>query len=275
MYKYQLRIRICGKSRLKCILTVHLDIMSSTKFQLVQQRLAGLTFAQVTYTKARYNEEKQAGCENSTFFFGFAQTDPGSLHFPNSAIHFDSNRKPDYEMRDYCGLEIATNQNYNNPPEKDVWIVGSVIKKADRPHFHTWAICTPQEKVFADYLNSGKKQFSKEELRKLRYNRHHTDVLRSNHLMNLALLILAHDFEYFLKQRPSDPELVDMQVFSICDAFSLELWDEYREKVLYGNRSERIYTNFIPEPAPVPITERRYQNQVAVGINTPFVKLGS
>jgi hypothetical protein len=72
----------------------------------------------------------------------------------------------------------------------------------------------------------GKTRFSSEDQRRLFINRHISEGEHSNHLINMAMILLARDLEYFLSFRMRHGgNNVDSQVFDICNMYDTALWE--------------------------------------------------
>lgn len=266
------------------------------KFAVLRLHLSELVFAQVTNTVAKeehlisfskdrityWKDEpdfagtwksmgpgQRRGSEASyDFYFGFAQSILGDIHFDSKGHRYNNN--------DFTGLGIITPQCALEPPTRCSWIVGCIDKtRADhvsRPHFHCWARCTEAEKLFAEHLSRGRTKFGEEELKRLFVGRHQHKEEGSNRLINMALLLLAGDLDYFLRHRQKHGgEWIDPQVFEVCEDFDTNLWEKYKELAL----TQRTYSTLIPEPAPQPIKELRADaaDSDLVGLSTPFTRL--
>lgn len=179
-------------------------------------------------------EWKKTGGKSYKYYFGFANN-----------IYFQSKTQSDDSG--FSGLGVSTNQNRLEPLPIGTWIVGRLDPKASKPRFAKWAICTFQEKLFVDFM-LGKRKFSTsrlswmEQISTLFTN----EEVETNHLVNMAVLLIIRDLEYYLDQRKLDGGIyVDHQVLRVCREYDLELWDEYRVKALLQGK----FSTLIPEPA--------------------------
>ncbi|MEK7646080.1 MAG: hypothetical protein AAB381_00085 [Patescibacteria group bacterium] len=269
----------------------------NTKLAALKQRLSELAFARVTNSVAKDDRllsfhhdgvtwwddepgfqdkwaslsrvEQRKAVPSYHFYFGFADGPTGNIHFDHKGH--------EYRVEDYPALGILTKQKALNPPSRGQWIVGTVVNP-ERPHFYRWTRCTEAEMVFAKFLVEGKTQFSDKDLHHLYVHRHISDGPSTNRLINMAQILLARNFDYYLKMRSDHGgECADPQVYSICQEYGdSEFWDMYRERAL----AERIddsafsFSSVIPKPAPQPIVERRSESELApIGLNTPFANL--
>ncbi len=270
--------------------------MLNEAFEALKRRLSGLTFALVTNTVAKdenlmsfvykgittWNDEPGFEKRRSEispnewektdrsyhFFFGFAKSKTGDIHFDSKGHN--------YHREDYTDLGIHTKQRALTPPSRGNWIVGSAIN-SKKPHFYQWTRCTEQEKLFTEFLLAGKTKFSDDDRRRLNISRHISEGPGYNRLINMAMLLLVRDLDYFLKTRlRHGGDSIDYQVFEIANVYDPELWEEYKGKALEQNLDPVLkYSHLIPKPAPKPIVERRVDASEPdpVGLNTPFADL--
>lgn len=272
---------------------------TSGKFAVLKQYLSELTFARVrnavakdenliAFTNRRgtttYDDDpdfeerrREIGQKewyetdrSYIFYYGFAEGTKGG------DIHFDS-KGHSYRNENFCELGVITKQQALNPPKRGCMIVGHVVNP-ERPHFCRWARCTESEKLFAEFVLGGKSHFSSEDLRQLYVHRHVSEGEHTNHLINMAMLLLAQDMDYYLDYRiRHGGNATDGQVHHVCVEmnFDPELWEKYKEKALTQNLDPVLkYSALIPKPAPKPIIERRdVSDPEPVGIYTPFAGL--
>ena len=265
--------------------------------EALRRYLQALTFAQVVYTVAKdsnlssfkdvtggttYSEDPDfedrrrqmsrsawVKTEKSySFYYGFVRARSGP-------IHFDSKGQAN-ASEEYSGLGVFTKQNRLTPPNSGQWIVGSVVNP-DRPHYFRWARCTEQESRFAEFMLSGKTSFTAGDLRRLFINRDISAGEVTNRLVNMAMILLAKDVDYYLDiRRRHGGKCVDAQVFGVCEKYDLKFWEEYKRRALEQSLDPVLkYSDLIPAPAPKPIVETRgnASDPEPVGINTPFADL--
>ncbi len=274
---------------------INMNISGTPKVQELKQHLSALTFAQVTNVvvkdedviaftdkrgttiwdddpwfhdmKREYSPREWKRVEKScTFFFGFAQGASGAIHFQS---------KGQVDCEDLSGMGVFTHQNRSLSPRVGAWVVGHVIQSKRGPHFFQWAQCEEEEMIFADYL-LGRKKFparpSSEDLSRLCISRHISrGESGTNHLLNMAMILLRRDFDYYLDMRKRHGgECADSQVYGVSEKYDPELWEAYKSKAL----DQRIYSRLIPEPAPRPIVDRMNSAEgSAVPLSTPFAGL--
>lgn len=173
------------------------------------------------------------------------------------------------------GLGIATDQRgHLTPPRRDDWIVGRKGQsdaRLPKPPIQDWGFCTPQEKIFTDYILGYRTINPKTELLELQIGKGDDADLT---LVILARILILKDVDYFLEARKERAQRIDWKVRNISEAYTPEFWTEYEEKA----RAQRIYSDEIPAPAPKPIVERVIPAKGAapqVGINTPFARLAA
>lgn len=209
-----------------------------------------------------------------TFYYGFAESTKGG------DVHFDS-KGHSYQNDDFCKLGVCTKQQALNPPRRGTMIVGQVVNGDKGPHFCKWARCTESERLFAEFVLSRRVRFSSEDLRRLYVSRHIREGEHTNHLINMATLLLARDLNHYLEHRiRHGGDNTDDQVYYVCVemGFDPDLWKEYELKAREQNLDRVLkYSRLIPEPKPQPITERRAVegDSAPVDLNTPFANLTS
>jgi hypothetical protein len=273
------------------------QIENMTKMELIQ-RLRELTFAQVTNsiftdeklfafkgtdggtwwdTDPGFMEERRkfspeawrANDKSYRFYYGFALA--GGI-----STHFDSIGHSRSRGHDYVGLGFVSDQHELNPPNRGIWIVGSVRQGEKGPHFFNWARCTEAEKNFAALALSGQTTFSPLELDSLR-TPPGVSAESDDWLVHMARLLLAMDVGYYLGRRTQvGGQEVDGIVLRICSTYgSLDLWEEYEKSAREQRIPDKLkYSRWIPAPAPKPIHERRDNGDPnPVGLSTPFAGL--
>ena len=292
---YQLKsLRVQEFKTGKCTFTgQELDMM--TKLEELKKHLSGLTFARITSViandgdvfafedkcgrtvydydpdfEARRTEFSPGDWEKADksykFFYGFALG-------PNGDIHWSSKGQRG-EYGGITGLGINTNQNRLHPPRKFRWMVGRTVNP-DKPHFWEWDLCTESEVLFAKFMLAGKTHFSSEDQRRLYINRHISEGEHTNRLVNMAMLLLARDLDYFLGFRMRHGGVnVDSQVFELCEQYDIAIWEEYKARALAQDIDPALkYSTLSPAPAPKVIKDNISGVGETIGLNTPFAGL--
>ncbi len=275
----------------------------SIKLEMLKEHLRGLTFACVTKTVTKEenlisfrnkrgfttfahgrdfrahrevftNPEWERAERAYEFYYGFSISPTGDIHFDSRGRALDPN---------FAHLGIETLQNRSCPPRRRSWIVGR-LEVSGRLHFWDWVLCTEAEMLFVKFLREGKTRFSSDDLRRLCVSRHISEGESTNRLLNMAMLLLARNLEYFLDLRMQHgANCADPQVYEICMEYDRELWDEYKQRAL-AQKLDRVlkYSELIPEPREVvwtpsqPVVEERRRvssGQPAVSFFAPYQAL--
>ena len=252
-------------------------MFTSPKLDAVKARLATLSFAQVNLIvgknadvesfvfngrtvlssdpdapgiRARFTTVQWNGTiKTYSKYFGFAITGE------TKDAYFCMNRQSTKE--DYCGLGVNTSQNNGIPPIRGMTIVGTF--NPDHPHgprFPRWAICTPQERIFAGMLLGTTPMHPPgalldEQIESLFIKNGRGQY---GYLCSCATLLVLKDLDFFIMKRLMDnAEDWDARVKEVCQHFELdELWKHYAVRAHETGTFSSMIAESAYEPLVIP-----------------------